>query len=99
MSNKYIDIVFDAPPGPVSGTFVEVEDQTGESIKVGEWIERSDGYWVLRIPSLRSSDWDDGFKAGWAEASDPDAFVNDVWDAKTPNPHDTPRENDAEEGQ
>lgn len=31
--------------------------------------------------------WDQGFKAGWAECNDPGPFVNDVWDAKTPNPH------------
>ena len=31
--------------------------------------------------------WDEGFSAGWAEAKDPGAFVNDVWDAETPNPY------------
>lgn len=31
--------------------------------------------------------WDTGFSAGWAEAKDPGAFVNDVWDAETPNPY------------
>jgi hypothetical protein len=46
---QYIDIVFDAPPGPVSGRFIEVEDTSGNSIRVGEWIERNDGTWVLRI--------------------------------------------------
>lgn len=49
MTNKYIDIVFDGPPAHESGRFVEVEDQTGSSIKFGEWIEREDGYWCLRI--------------------------------------------------
>jgi hypothetical protein len=33
------------PPGP----FVEIEDPNGNSIRVGEWIERDDGAWVLRI--------------------------------------------------
>jgi hypothetical protein len=47
---KTIDIVFDGPPGPVAGRFVEVEDLSGASISVGEWLEREDGYWVLRIP-------------------------------------------------
>lgn len=47
---KKIDIVFDGPPGPVAGRFVEVEDENGASISVGEWIERDDGFWVLRIP-------------------------------------------------
>lgn len=46
----HIDIVFDGPPGPDGGRFVEVEDSTGHSISVGKWIERPDGYWALRIP-------------------------------------------------
>lgn len=44
-----IDIVFDGPPGPQSGRFIEVEDMEGKSIRVGEWIRRPDGYWVLRL--------------------------------------------------
>lgn len=31
--------------------------------------------------------WDEGFSAGWAEHADSGPFVNDVWDAKTPNPY------------
>lgn len=45
---KYIDIVFDGPPGPESGRFVEVEDDAGTSISVGEWVE-TPPYWRLRI--------------------------------------------------
>jgi len=48
--SDYIDIVFDGPPGPEGPRFVEVEDEQGRSIKVGEWLQRPDGYWVLRIP-------------------------------------------------
>lgn len=44
-----IDIVFDGAPGPTGGTFVEVENDLGHSIKLGEWFQRSDGYWVLRF--------------------------------------------------
>lgn len=44
-----IDIVFDGPPGPEAGRFVEVENSKGESISVGKWIERDDGFWALRI--------------------------------------------------
>lgn len=48
---KTVDIVFDGPPSHESGRFVEVENtETGESINYGEWIERDDGYWVLRMP-------------------------------------------------
>ena len=46
---SYIDVVFDGPPGPVAGRFVEVENPSGASIRCGDWIERGDGYWALRI--------------------------------------------------
>jgi hypothetical protein len=46
----YVEIVFDGPPGPESGRFVEVEDEGGHSIRVGEWIQRGNGFWALRIP-------------------------------------------------
>jgi hypothetical protein len=46
---EFIDIVCDGPPGPTAGRFVEVENPEGASVRIGEWVERSDGYWVLRI--------------------------------------------------
>jgi len=46
----YIDIVFDGPPGPQPGRFVEVESPAGASINVGTWVKREGGYWALRIP-------------------------------------------------
>ncbi len=49
----FIDIVFDGPPGPVSGHFVEVENDKGASISVGEWVHRPDGFWALRIHANR----------------------------------------------
>lgn len=45
---SYIDIVFDDEPAE-GGAFVEVENEKGESIAVGQWIQRPDGYWVLRL--------------------------------------------------
>ena len=48
----FIDIVFDGPPGPEAGRFVEVENPDGASISVGEWIDRGDGFWALRIRSF-----------------------------------------------
>lgn len=45
----YIDIVFDGPPGHESGRFVEVDNAEGRSISAGKWLQRQDGYWVLRI--------------------------------------------------
>lgn len=44
-----IHILFDGPPGPEAGRFVEVE-RDGQSIRFGEMKEREDGYWVLEIP-------------------------------------------------
>lgn len=46
---KYVDIVFDGPPGPEGGRFVEVENDSGQSIRFGEWFQRPDGYWVIRF--------------------------------------------------
>jgi hypothetical protein len=44
---RHIDIVFDGPPGPEPACLVE--DDKGRSIEIGEWIERPDGRWALRI--------------------------------------------------
>jgi len=54
MEQKYrpINIIFDGPPGPESGKFVEVETDDGKSINAGEWIKREDGFWSLRITQL-----------------------------------------------
>jgi hypothetical protein len=41
--------VTDAPPGPESGRFVEVEDEHGYSVSIGEWRERPDGLWELVV--------------------------------------------------
>src|ERR1035437_9773235 len=47
-----INIVFDGPPSAVSGRFVEVELDDGSGVNAGEWIERPDGKWALRITEL-----------------------------------------------
>ena len=51
-----IDIVFDGPPSHESGRFVETEDENRASISIGDWVERADGYWVLRIEDPREND-------------------------------------------
>jgi hypothetical protein len=56
--NAFVDIVFDGPPGPEAGRFVEVENEMGDSIalaEIGEWVQRADGYWALRIPRAASA--------------------------------------------
>ena len=54
MSRAPINIIFDGPPGPEAGRFVEVETDDGKSITIGEWAERSDGLWARRITELPS---------------------------------------------
>jgi hypothetical protein len=51
MAEEYIDIVFTGPPDPDPAQcgFVEVERSDGTSMRLGEWVERGDGYWVLRF--------------------------------------------------
>ena len=50
--SQAINIVFDGPPGPTAPRFVEVETDDGAGICIGEWIERADGLWALRITEL-----------------------------------------------
>lgn len=45
-----IRIIFDGPPGPRAGRFVEIHDADDRSVSVGAWHEREDGFWELRIP-------------------------------------------------
>ena len=49
MSTKYIDIVFDGPPDMPAPRFVEIENDQGASIRLGTWIPRENGLWVIRI--------------------------------------------------
>lgn len=46
---RVVHVVFDGPPSHESGRFVECETPDGRSINAGEWHERSDGLWELRI--------------------------------------------------
>lgn len=47
--SETIDVVFDGPPGHESGRFIEVENIDGASVGIGEWIDRGNGMWALRI--------------------------------------------------
>lgn len=47
---KAFNIVFTNPPGPEGDpVFIEVETDSGQSIRVGEWGKRPDGFWALRL--------------------------------------------------
>lgn len=47
--DTYVDVVFDGPPDHEAGRFVEVEQADGSGVKLGNWVQRDDGYWALRI--------------------------------------------------
>lgn len=53
MTCEELHIIFDGPPGPEAGRFVEVETADGQSIRAGEWRQIGD-YWhlvILRSPA------------------------------------------------
>ena len=56
---KPINVIFDGPPAPESGRFIEVETDDGVSINAGEWAEKGDGLWALRIIELPKEELDD----------------------------------------
>ena len=45
---KTLNVIFDGPPGPEAGRFVEVEDLHGNSVTFGTWQEdQRTGLWRL----------------------------------------------------
>jgi hypothetical protein len=48
---KELRIVCRFPPRPYDGhgRFIEAQDETGKSVRVGRWREREDGLWELII--------------------------------------------------
>lgn len=49
LPQSFVDVVFDGSPSAQSGRFVECEDPAGRSYLAGEWIDRGNGLWALRI--------------------------------------------------
>lgn len=76
---RIIDVVFDGPPGAESGRFVEVEDTNGASVRVGEWVERPDGYWALRLAVVPRGLND---AAGLAQSPMPTSSPMKIWSCK-----------------
>jgi len=84
-----INIVFDGPPGPEAGRFVEVEDDDGHGIKVGEWIQRENGCWNLHITTAKQPPLDVQAVLEakltaiikWLEMNQPDVFRRGLWEA------------------
>ena len=83
-----LNIVFDGPPGPVSGRFIEVENDAGAGVNAGEWSERSNGWWALRIPAAGGQE--KPTDAGYARAVA-------VVDAIPMDPEDDPSQNEYEQ--
>ena len=59
-AKEKVNIVFDGPPGPTGGRFIETEDLEGNGVGIGEWVrypkenltnkhEPDRGWWVLQI--------------------------------------------------
>jgi len=47
MRYQRLKVMFDGPPGPESGRFIEVEKEDGSSVNAGKWEELEDGRWAL----------------------------------------------------
>lgn len=49
---RRITFLFDGPPGPVAGRFIDtIDEDTGEGVGgLGEWSERENGWWGLTVP-------------------------------------------------
>ncbi len=50
-----INLIFDGPPAHDGPRLVEVETDDGRAIDIndlGEWLDRGDGHWALRIHRL-----------------------------------------------
>ena len=48
--SEKIRVVFDGPPSHESGRFVEVENEHGEGMSLGEWKQEGE-FWYLEFPS------------------------------------------------
>ena len=55
MNNNFTDIVFDGPSSNDPPHFVEAENHLGHGVRIGQWLQRPDGYWVLRIPTYQGT--------------------------------------------
>jgi hypothetical protein len=46
-TDEALYVVFDAPPGPESARFVEIETKDRRGCSAGKWRKRHDGFWTL----------------------------------------------------
>lgn len=87
MRYETLDFVFCETDGP-QVLFVEVEDSTGKSVRCGEWVDRGDGYYVLRVRVHHSSIAPPVAPPASAAASKecPNHYCHDGWIAWGNNP-------------
>lgn len=54
IAGPHFDVVFDGPPGPEAGRFVEVEDDQGRGISIGHWVPPAKGaeHYPLQPPKV-----------------------------------------------
>ena len=64
-NHRTLDIGFDGPPGPVAPRFVEVVTLDGHGVNAGEWRDRGDGFWALRIEWRNSEKLPVGLQDAW----------------------------------
>lgn len=52
-ATKTLHLLFDGMPGPEGPRFIESEDESGHSVRAGEWKEREDGNaeLVITVPA------------------------------------------------
>jgi hypothetical protein len=78
MEKQPLNIIFTGPPGPGNDcVFIDVETDDGRSVRVGEWSQRQDGHWALRLSNSTTS-------PGSSEVTDDDlrtTFIEgaDMW--------------------
>jgi hypothetical protein len=48
---RCLNLIFDGPPSHDGPRLIEVEDDSGRSVRAGAWVERPDGTWVRLTPS------------------------------------------------
>lgn len=50
-ADGYVDLVLASDGDSPFPRFIEIEDETGASIRMGEYLTRPDGSTVIRIPT------------------------------------------------
>ena len=63
------------------------DEENVRYVEETEAREEFNNWHAEELRKAKSEAWHEGFEAGWEEHENPGPFVNDIWDAKTPNPY------------